>query len=101
MNEKDQSMLDERIKRSAKQPPPSSVRASTSGQINNQANAQQQSYPVLPNSNSLTSISNISNGVNSSVSTAPSATNGNHVSNEEKNQQTNGLNSARSNARNT
>ena len=59
LNEKDQSMLDERIKRSAKSAP--IVKSSTSGGPLNQASQQQQQQQPqqlqVPNSSSLSSIS--------------------------------------------
>ena len=55
LNEKDQSMLDERIKRSAKSMPP--LKSSTSGGPLSQQQQQQQTNSQLQNSNSMSSIS--------------------------------------------
>jgi hypothetical protein len=68
LNEKDQSMLEERIKRSSKQPPSIAaqqaaanhngvVKQSTSSSLINQNNQQQQQHAVIPNSSSLSALS--------------------------------------------
>jgi hypothetical protein len=75
LNEKDQSMLDERIKRSSKGPPIGSggVKSSQSGQLSQH---NQPTMPQLPNSTSLSSIAGSVNSHHQSNGHEGGATNG-------------------------
>ena len=71
LNEKDQSMLDERIKRSSKQPlPPAALNPSKPAANGPSVHAPSQQMPSLPSSSSMSSISSVNN-----VSHPPTPTN--------------------------